>query len=51
MTNGLFDNLEAKGSIPRLNQCYLCKSWHLEEEPSVYRGPGSGRVCSEIDLQ
>jgi hypothetical protein len=23
---------EPKEGIPRLNQCYLCKAWHLEKD-------------------
>jgi hypothetical protein len=33
MTNQFAGNTETdvKGTIPRLNQCYLCKAWYLEK--------------------
>ena len=37
----LFDNL-GKESVPRLNQCYLCKSWHLESDLKAIEVPDQG---------
>jgi hypothetical protein len=31
-----------KTGIPRLNQCYLCKEWHLEKELSLVEVPDQG---------
>ena len=33
---------EEAGKYPRLNQCYLCKAWHLEKNLSPIEIPSQG---------
>lgn len=34
--------MDKKNSIPRLNQCFLCKKWDLEEKLSFIEIPDQG---------
>ncbi|MGO8989070.1 MAG: hypothetical protein ACLQGU_19750 [bacterium] len=34
--------LNSPEKLPRLNQCYLCKAWHLEKELSSVEIPDQG---------
>jgi hypothetical protein len=34
--------LNNPGRMPRLNQCYLCKTWHLEKDLSPVEIPDQG---------
>ena len=37
--SGLFDKKEPEGSIPKLNKCFLCRSWGLEKDLQVILVP------------
>jgi len=34
--------LNNPGRLPRLNQCYLCKAWHIEKDLSPVEVPDQG---------
>jgi hypothetical protein len=40
-----------KESIPRLNQCYLCKSWHLEEGLHPIEVPDQAGYVKKLGCQ
>lgn len=45
----LFD--APKGNIPKLNQCYLCKAWHLEKDLSPIEVPDQAGYVRKLACQ